>query len=259
MTDPRNMNDADPNPDLHSVSGVPERLLRLSADLDAFERDLGVAPPIAQSATTDAGEHALPLRWSYSLRGALAAAACLALVATAWIMWDLASPTREAAPVEVVAIPPVAPSTPDAAAPSPAPAPAVLVADRAPVIGDSPIVHRFVALYRDDLDPDGRCSECWCVAQLAVNVDDGRMVSDMHEDELVQTTLSHACVIDPKRIVIVGLTGPANAMPTTDAEALAMSLCLLKTQTAIASANSEPAAAHCLPPSVDYCMTTWDK
>ncbi len=205
-----------------------EQLLHMSGDLDDFEDDFRVH----RGARVQA-----PTSWRIA-RIALATAASLLLAVTLWI----ALRPRE--------------SLQQLARDVPAPAPA-----RAPVlITETSIVHRFVALYRDDVDPDGRCPECWCVAQLAANGGDGRNVSDLHEDELLQATLRNSCVINPQRVVIVGLTGPATAMPKNDAEALEMSLCLLKKQSGVALSPTELAATvQCLPSSVDYCMTTWDK
>ncbi len=213
-----------------------ERLVRMSAGLDAFERDLGISTPELRLSGGQISRRGMPHR---ILRGAGAVAAVVVFGALIWI----ALPAR----VEQGTI---AASTPD-----PAPSPHGDV-------GSSlarPIVQRYVALYRDDLDPDNRCAECWCVAQLAARGGDGRTVAELHEDELVQATLRSACVIDPTRVVIVGLTGPANDMPTSDAEALAMSLCLLKRQSAVDGAPIEQASLNCLPSSVEYCMTTWDK
>ena len=227
------------------------RLLRVSADLAAFERDLGVEQPAFHFVAMGSAVVTSPTLWSPTKRIALATAACVLVGVIVWLvrpMHESAQPARNSdsdlASAPMVAPPlHIEPPQPSGAPPS------------AP-----PIVHQVVALYRGDVDVEGRCPDCWCVAQWSPSWGEGRGANDLHEDELVQASLKHACVTDPQRVVIVGLTGPANAMPKTDAEALEMSLCLLKKQsTQFPVSLVDNTSAYCIPTGVDYCMTTWDK
>lgn len=237
-----------------SASRTPEheaeRLLQISADLAAFERDLGVGSANHRLAPTPQSQRVSRAHWSRTsrtFRMALTVAACLVVSMVAWMM----SAERKVALVEVVVAPEV--STPPSL-----PQPPVIHAAVAPPA--APVVHQVVALFRGDADAEGRCPDCWCVAQWSPNWGEGRGTNDLHEDELVQASLTHACVTDPQRVVIVGLTGPATAMPKSEAEALEMSLCLLKKQSAQFPVSLvDNTSAYCLPAGVDYCMTTWDK
>ncbi len=224
-----------------------EQYLRMCADLDAFERDLDVDGPragVSQPPHPQLTSHA---HWSRASRVALAAAACLVMGVVAWMI----SAQRGGAPQEVVVAP--APDLPTESPESP-----IVDGVVAPLV--TPVVHRVVALFRGDTDDEGRCPDCWCVAQWSPNWGEGRGTNDLHEEELVQASLTHACVSDPRRVVIVGLTGPASAMPKSEAEALEMSLCLLKKQSAQFPVSLvDNTSAYCLPTGVDYCMTTWDK
>lgn len=247
-----NYNDGDSSSEseqfTNNTANHAERLLRMSGELDAFEHDFGVGVPDrhfdAPSQLLIAASHS----WSPASRIALAAAACLVVGVLVWML----SPSRDVAPIETVVAP--APRL----APDTSGATTTDSSISSPTL--SPIVHQVVALYRGDSDADGRCPDCWCVAQWSPNWGDGRGTNDLHEDELVQASLHHACVTDPQRVVIVGLTGPVTAMPKSDAEALEMSLCLLKKQSSNFPVSIvDNASAFCLPSEVDYCMTTWDK
>lgn len=234
----------------HTPDHEAERLLRISTDLAAFERDLGIGSAeirIGESSQLRRPKRVHWSRTSRTIRMALTAAACLVVSVIAWMI----SAERTIAPIDVVDAP-VAPAPPSV------PQPPLLHAAIAPPV--APVVHQVVALFRGDADAEGRCPDCWCVAQWSPNWGEGRGTNDLHEDELVQASLNHACVTDPQRVVIVGLTGPATAMPKSEAEALEMSLCLLKKQSAQFPVSIvDNTSAYCLPAGVDYCMTTWDK
>ncbi len=111
--------------------------------------------------------------------------------------------------------------------------------------------HVVVALYRRDSATTERCPECWCVARWSADWGDGRSINEIEDRELVDDSIARSCVVDPKRVVIVGLSGPAASMPTSDQQALEMSLCLL--------GESNPTALNCVPAGVEYCMTSWSK
>lgn len=118
----------------------------------------------------------------------------------------------------------------------------------APVIDDQ--VHVVVALYRNDTNVNENCPECWCVARWSAQWSDGRSIYEVQDDELVGASMAHACVLDPKQVVVVGLSGPASSMPASDQQALDLSLCLM---------GEVPATPqNCVPAGVDYCMASWN-
>ncbi len=116
---------------------------------------------------------------------------------------------------------------------------------------DAPPVHMVIALYRAESGPQVRCPECWCVAQWPANWGDGRTVNDLQEQELVADSMDRSCVIDARRIVVVGLSGPADSMPKNDQQALELSLCLI--------GEGATVGPLCVPSSLDYCMASWSK
>lgn len=192
-----------------------EGLVRMTEDLDQFERDLGIG---LRSEFSVAGR----LRW----RRPLAVAALLAVASVAWIMWP-AAPVRDSG---AGLIPPV-----------------VLTETDEPV-------NMVVALYRGDARSDELCPECWCVARWSADWGDGRTVNELDHDELVSGSIDRSCVGDPRRVVVIGLSGPAAVMPRTDQQALDLSLCLM--------GESEPASVSfkaCIPSGLDYCMADFNR
>ncbi len=111
--------------------------------------------------------------------------------------------------------------------------------------------HVVVALYRKDSATNERCPECWCVARWSADWSDGRSINEIEDHELVDDSMARSCVLDPQRVVVVGLSGPAASMPTTDQQALELSLCLL--------GETAPTNTNCVPVGVDYCMASWSK
>jgi len=60
-----------------------------------------------------------------------------------------------------------------------------------------------------------------------------------------------SCVGDPSRIIVIGLSGPEDALPKTDDQALQLSLCLI--------GQSPSAGTTCVPSGLDYCMAGWSR
>ncbi len=203
-----------------------QRLLALAREARSFD-DL--------IARTESTESARPLRARIAWRwvGPFAAAALLALAATAWIVAPRGHEAeRERHPQFPDLLPPIVITTPERT------------------------VNMVVALYRSDKRTNERCAECWCVARWDADWGDGRTVNELEHDELVSGSVARSCVGDPQRVVVIGLSGPASAMPRTDQQALDLSLCLMGEVDHTPSASTLTA---CVPKGLDYCMADWNR
>ncbi len=209
-----------------------ERLVRMVGELDEFERDLGI-----ESSSPVATPSPLASICSSNHWRRLAVAATLLLTTAAWMLWP--RPQLVNAPREGVAPTIVKHDVPAKEVPAIEP----------PVH----IVNMVVALYRGDDRASERCAECWCVERWSPEWGEGRNVNELEHEELVSGSIGLSCVGDPRRVIVIGLSGPAAVMPRTDEQALALSLCLM--------GEKEPpegtSAQACIPKGLDYCMADW--
>ena len=221
-----------------------EQLLKMSRELEHFERDCDPRVVAGDDRTANLlnslavarAKSAARMRWA-----SVAIAACLVIVVIAKMQ---SVPTIPIAPQsEIVAVEPTAIPTEDQVV---------------PIVSALPNVQVVVALYRSDSSPTERCPECWCVARWSADWGEGRSVNELQDHELVDDSMMHACVTDPKRVVVLGLSGPASSMPKNDQQALDMSLCLMGLQGS-ASPQASVENPNCTPVGLDYCLTTWGK
>ena len=219
-----------------------EQLLKMSRELEQFERDCDPSVVASDDRTANLlvslaaarAKSAARMRWA-----SVPIAACLVIAVIAKMQ---SSPTTPIAPQsEIVAVEPTAIPTEDQVV---------------PIVSALPNVQVVVALYRSDSSPT--CPECWCVARWSADWGEGRSVNELQDHELVDDSMMHACVTDPKRVVVLGLSGPASAMPKNDQQALDMSLCLMGLQGS-ASPQGRVENPNCTPVGLDYCMTAWGK
>ena len=221
-----------------------EQLLKMSRELEHFESDCNPRVVAGDDHTANLldslalarAKSAARMRWA-----SVAIAACLVIVVIAKMQ---SVPTIPIAPQsEIVAVEPTAIPTEDQVV---------------PIVSALPNVQVVVALYRSDSSPTERCPECWCVARWSANWGEGRSVNELQDHELVDDSMMHSCVTDPKRVVVLGLSGPASSMPKNDQQALDLSLCLMGLQGS-ASPQASVENPNCTPVGLDYCLTTWGK
>ena len=221
-----------------------EQLLKMSRELEQFERDCEPRVVTGDDRTANLlnslavarAKSAARMRWA-----SVAIAACLVIAVIAKMQ---SVPTIPIAPQsEIVAVEPTAIPTEDQVV---------------PIVSALPNVQVVVALYRSDSSPTERCPECWCVARWSADWGEGRSVNELQDHELVDDSMMHSCVIDPKHVVVIGLSGPASSMPKNDQQALDMSLCLMGLQGS-ASPQASVENPNCTPVGLDYCLTTWGK
>ena len=226
-----------------------ENLLIISAEAAEFADDLGFSEPpasrfpAASSTPTSHGTGASPLvHWS-----AMAAAAALILGVSVWfavIRQPAAIPTLPLAPI-------LAKSESTTTTPS---------------VRDDPNVNIVVALFRDNDKPSDECPACWCVTQWHADWGTGRDITKVQGDELLAASKDRKCVARPQQMIVVGLSGPASAMPASADLARQLALCLVEQQDdsspqILSAAGDKPAAmqASCLPIGVDYRLATWTR
>ncbi len=114
----------------------------------------------------------------------------------------------------------------------------------------------LIALYRADEPADGagkpeQCPECWCVQRWKPEWRDVCDVSVVRGDELIDASIRRACVTRPSRVVVIGLSGPAEALPKSDEQARDVALCILDRQ-----GESGPV---CVASGVDVRVETWKR
>lgn len=221
-----------------------QQLLKISRDFEQFDRDCELgsvtrgdsSSNLLTSLAVARAKSAARMRWA-----SVAIAACIVIAAIAKM--QSATPPIVAPVAEIIV------------AETPEHSTGVQLVQATPVVPDVQLV---IALYRNDSSPSERCPECWCVAQWSANWGEGRSINELQDHELVDDSMMHSCVTDPKRIVVLGLSGPASSMPKTEQQALDMSLCLMGLQEN-ASPQAIAANPNCTPSGLEYCMTTWGK
>lgn len=221
-----------------------EQLLKMSRELEQFERDCEPRVLAGDDRTAILLNNLAVARAKSAARMRWASVAIAACIVIAVIAKMQSAPTIPIAPQsEIVAVEPTAIPTEDQVV---------------PIVSALPNVQVVVALYRTDSSPTERCPECWCVARWSADWGEGRSVNELQDHELVDDSMMHSCVIDPKHIVVIGLSGLASSMPKNDQQALDMSLCLMGLQGS-ASPQASVENPNCTPVGLDYCLTTWGK
>ena len=236
-----------------------EQLLKMSRELEQFERDCDPRVVAGDDRTANVLNGLAMARAKSAARMRWASAAIAACLVIAVIAKMQSTPTPLVAPeTENVAIEPTQKPTEIQVVQSFPVVPAVSVTEEVPELKTIPNVQVVVALYRSDSSPTERCPECWCVARWSADWGEGRSVNELQDHELVDDSMMHACVTDPKRVVVLGLSGPASSMPKNDQQALDMSLCLMGLHGS-ASPQASVENPNCTPVGLDYCLTTWGK
>lgn len=129
--------------------------------------------------------------------------------------------------------------------------------------GDAP-QNMVLAMY-EGTDPKtgNACDNCECVQWWSHDWGTGRDVADIRPGELIGASMEHACMPTPRRVVVVGLTGPAAALPDTDTEARDLVNCIMGREEEHRCADREAsvatAASYCLPSGVAVRVQTWDR
>jgi|GEM_PF-1339010 len=247
-----------------------QKLLRRARELEEFEGDIangalidGVAEPSSRQPTLLLNLMAARMKSRARMRRAVAAIAACLVLAVGFRMMSSSPPSPaiasedgsnraildgQSAGSHLSSEIKVDESNIDQSNPASADAEAVATANDSTQV---PQVHMVVALYRTESGPHVRCPECWCVSQWSANWSDGRSVNELEEQELIDASMDHSCVTDARRIVVVGLSGPADSMPKNDQQALELSLCLI--------GEGATVSPLCVPSSLDYCMASWSK
>lgn len=251
----------------HRVStDQAERLVAMTGELDAFERCLGVAaesPRIEASAalrlvSINRVATATPAWHRISGRtAALAAAALLALVAVpAWMIWTATGNPAPHSPMAERG------SAPDRLEAEQMDATVINVAN---VAADSTMIdnchHVIVALYPHTEHADADCPDCWCmerlpstsVATMTGGTRGGGIT--LTDAQLLQLSLDRSCVDQPRRVILVNLSGPKASLPTCDTQAKNMALCVMDA----ATDSGRAGVSTCVPAGVEYRISSWDR
>lgn len=133
-------------------------------------------------------------------------------------------------------------------------------------LAEEPNVNMVVALFREDDKPNDECPACWCVTQWHEDWGTGRDITKVLGDELLAASKERRCVARPQQMIVVGLSGPASAMPASDELARQLALCLAEKQDDPsprerlgAGYKLGTAQPSCLPVGVDYRLATWTR
>lgn len=107
------------------------------------------------------------------------------------------------------------------------------------------------------------CPDCWCVQRWVPTLEDEQELKGRSKDDLICDSIDRTCVKDPSRVVVVGLSGPPELLPTTDDTAREIAICLMEYQ----ASKSEPetldaaigamASAGCVASNVDVHIHSW--
>lgn len=209
-----------------------ENLLQMAAQAESLERDWDGSPPSnvpSASPPRHRPHRHRRLAGAIATLGAIGAGLAIALLAP--VIHRALWPARPAAQ----------PGTPDAAttAVNAAGAPSTML----------------VALYRAATDAASTtsptfesCPKCWCLARWTPQ----QNTAALADHELVSASFGKACVPEPAEVIVIGLSGPANALPTSDDQALSLAMCVLDTQ-----ASRSP--TQCIDDEVEVRIASWKK
>lgn len=233
-------------------------LLQMAREAEAFDRELN-APGTIHAATprsVDRPSHR-PVRADKggvrrALWMSLASAACVAMAFGAFVFFG----TKPITPI------------------SPKPDPGRFAIDRGAVTPPSDTEPgvlatsrqtMMIALYRGDDGLGATCPDCWCVQRWVPTLESEQELAGRSKDELICDSIDRTCVKDPSHVVVVGLSGPPELLPTTDDTARDIAICLMEYQ----ASTSEPetldaaigamASAGCVASNVDVHIHSWAK
>jgi hypothetical protein len=255
-----------------------ENLLVMARELAEFEAELGLAPEGAARSVRgeERNETGRSLRWKLGVAGAALAAAA-AVAVTVGVFMVLGPGGKPALPgagsgsgrTALLPVPPVRPPEIEPGLLGPADGgDAIEVAEQN--------VHMVVALYRQGDEPRGPgagsgddCTSCWCVTQWTPDWSQGRGLCEVPDAELLTGSMDRRCVTSPKRVIVVGLSGPASAMPSSDEHARELALCLAQQKGKLSSgsvvtmpgqmAQMASSQVTCVPVGVDYRIASWTR
>ena len=122
----------------------------------------------------------------------------------------------------------------------------------------------ILAYYQDnDVGGGQACNPCQCLQWWNNDWGDGRAVQDVRPGELLSESLQHACMTSPDKVIVIGLSGPPEALPANDQQAREAMLCILTRQVEQACSNPDtspaPGESFCLPASVAVRVQTWGR
>lgn len=121
-----------------------------------------------------------------------------------------------------------------------------------------------LAMYEGTDPATGRsCNQCQCVQYFNPGWSADRGVSEVSSGELIDATMDHACMSTPRRVFVIGLSGPADELPLTEDDARTIALCILGRAPDHTCSDRDTAmsssAAACLSSNVAVRVQTWGK
>lgn len=121
-----------------------------------------------------------------------------------------------------------------------------------------------LAMYEGTDPATGRsCNQCQCVQYFNPDWGADRAVTEVSSGELMDATMDHACMNTPRRVFVIGLSGPADELPLTEDDARTIALCILGRAPDHTCSDRDTAmsssAAACLSSNVAVRIQTWGK
>lgn len=112
-----------------------------------------------------------------------------------------------------------------------------------------------LAMYEGTDPKTGKaCDNCECVQWWNHDWGHGRAIDDVPPGELLGTSMAHSCMPSPRRLIVVGLTGPASELPVTEAQARQVVQCIMgrqgEHQCGDRDSSLSSGATYCLPKTV---------
>lgn len=114
----------------------------------------------------------------------------------------------------------------------------------------------LIALYRAEDGKDAVCPDCWCIQSWHPEWEAEVDVRRVADADVLAESIVRSCVTDPSRIVVVGLSGPREALPASDDQAREVALCLLEGSPDAAGSFGAPG---CVASSIEYRIHTWNR
>lgn len=219
-----------------------QSLLRMSREAEALDRDL------RGTTLHDAHARGAALRpRRVRLVGALTA--CLLVLGASAVVVMVNARINGGSGGSGVAPPRVAKVGPDAKSPGIKVLPGT---KSGPGTESGPGANRnmMIAMYRPDDGHVATCPECWCVERW--DADFGRDLSAVGDEELIGASIERSCVKTPARMVVIGLSGPADSLPSSDAQAREVAMCIL-------DKSDAGAPVGCVASNVDVRVKTWNR
>ncbi len=121
----------------------------------------------------------------------------------------------------------------------------------------------LIALYRAEDGRDAVCPDCWCVQRWEPRWDTAVDVRRAPDFDMLGESIERSCVADPARIVVIGLSGPAESLPASDDQAREIALCLLEGAPDGVNGAGESvlhaSSTGCIASTVEYRIQTWNR